>query len=73
MSKDGDLACPFCRCQPRIDQFDDPRTGLEFFYRCFNGCKAIGPVAKTPEEALSLWNRRNGVFLETLTKKVAHG
>ena len=67
------LACPHCGCQPGIDQFDDPRTGMEYFYRCIIGCKSIGPSGKTPEEAARLYNRRNGVFLETLTRKVRNG
>lgn len=67
------LACPHCNCQPRLDELDDPRTGMEYFYRCVMGCKAIGPSGKTPEEALRLYNQRGGTFLETLTKKAAHG
>ncbi len=52
----GLLSCPFCGGIPRFDNDENP-SGALMNVECCN-CGAIGPIRRSRDEAVRLWNQR---------------
>ena len=53
--------CPFCKEKENLSVNKDNSLVKNKFVQCFE-CYATGPRAKTDEEAIYLWNKRNKKF-----------
>lgn len=50
-----DFICPFCESEKATMYIAD-KEGMGYFIEC-SDCYASGPIAKTREEAVDVWNR----------------
>jgi len=55
------LPCPFCGCEAEIESDDAECRPLSYRIRCLNhDWHALDWWEDTPEEAISVWNKRVG-------------